>query len=296
MLRWRITLGILIVATLVGLAWADHGAALPGTWLIPVLVLAVMLATQEIAGLESAGGLRPVRWVDYVGNLSVAAAGWFPVVVGWLQGVARTDIPEAGCEAMVIALGGAVVLAFGVEIYRYQRPGGRTGDLAATVFSLVYVGVLLGFHTLIRMGWGVGAMASVIIVTKMGDTGAYTIGRLFGRHKLAPALSPGKTVEGAAGAIAFALLGSWVTFQILMPRLGRPLHFQAPWWGWILFGIAVGAVGMLGDLAESLLKRDVGKKDSSTLVPGFGGVLDILDSLLLAAPVAYVFWRLGIVG
>ena len=159
----------------------------------------------------------------------------------------------------------------------------------------------------IRLFWGVGAMAAWIISVKMGDIGAYTVGRLFGSNKMSPTISPGKTVEGALGALVFALIGSWISFhgivsvrrppfmasmhgsRLMSNRSGLPS-------GWIIFGLLMGSVGMLGDLAESLLKRDVGCKDSSAWMPGFGGVLDILDSLLLSAPIAWLCWSMGIVG
>ena len=130
----------------------------------------------------------------------------------------------------------------------------------------------------------------------MGDTGAYTVGRLIGRHKMSPYISPGKTIEGAVGALAIATLASWAAFRWLVPISTDPSLVRGPWWGWIVFGLAIGLVGMAGDLAESLLKRDVGQKDSSTWMPGFGGILDMLDSILLAAPVAYALFALGIVG
>jgi phosphatidate cytidylyltransferase len=128
----------------------------------------------------------------------------------------------------------------------------------------------------------------------MGDTGAYTVGRIFGRHKMAPRLSPGKTIEGAVGAIIFACLGAWLSFRYLIPAMSPTEIPAAIPGGWAIYGVLVGVVGLFGDLAESFIKRDVGRKDSSTWMPGFGGVLDILDSLLLAAPVAWLCWILGI--
>jgi phosphatidate cytidylyltransferase len=108
---------------------------------------------------------------------------------------------------------------------------------------------------------------------------------------MAPLISPGKTIEGAVGALATACLAAWIMICHVLP-LSKP----GPWWGWIAFGLLVGAAGILGDLAESLLKRDAGRKDSSTWLPGFGGVLDIIDSLLLSAPVAWFCWASGLVG
>jgi phosphatidate cytidylyltransferase len=136
----------------------------------------------------------------------------------------------------------------------------------------------------------------LVIVVKMGDTGAYTVGRLIGRHKMAPRLSPGKTIEGAAGAILFACLGGWLSFRYLGPVMVFPTwhdsHCAAG--GWWIYGLCLGIAGLIGDLAESLIKRDIGRKDSSTWMPGFGGILDILDSLLLAAPIAWFCWAWGI--
>jgi len=161
---------------------------------------------------------------------------------------------------------------------------------------LVYVSMMLCHAVQMRLMWGVGALAAWVIVVKMGDTGAYCVGRLIGRHKLAPALSPGKTIEGAVGSLAFSCLGAWMAFQWLVPLDVPPWIEPGPWWGWIAFGLLVGAAGMVGDLAESLIKREAGAKDSSTWLPGFGGVLDILDSLLLSAPVAWFCWASGLVG
>jgi phosphatidate cytidylyltransferase len=175
----------------------------------------------------------------------------------------------------------------------YTKPGGTVGGIAATCFAVVYVGLMFAFLVQLRLARGMGALATLLIVVKMSDIGAYTVGRLIGRHKMAPRLSPGKTIEGACGALAFALLASWAAFHWLVPAL--QLHWQrpCPWWGWVAFGILIGAAGMLGDLAESLIKRDVGRKDSSTWLPGFGGVLDMVDSVLLAAPVAWFWWRVA---
>jgi phosphatidate cytidylyltransferase len=196
----------------------------------------------------------------------------------------------------VLSLVFAVWLSFVAEMYRYRKPGGNIANLAAAVFTLVYVGFMLSFAVQLRVWWGMAALASWIIVVKMGDIGAYIVGRLIGRHKMAPLISPGKTIEGAMGALAFSYLGSWLTFRWLVPVLMPELFDPHPWWGWIAFGLLAGTAGMFGDLFESLLKRDVGRKDSSTWLPGFGGVLDIIDSLLLSAPVACFCWAFGLVG
>ncbi len=181
------------------------------------------------------------------------------------------------------------VVAAGRQATRPNAAGG--------ILAVLYVGMMLYSAVSLRMLHGIGAVAAWIIVVKMGDSGAYFIGRSFGRHKLAPHLSPGKTIEGAIGGLASACLGSWLAFQFLVPYCSPSSDYTpGPWWGWIVFGLLVGAAGMMGDLVESLLKRDAGRKDSSTWMPGFGGVLDILDSLLLSAPVAWFCWASGMVG
>jgi phosphatidate cytidylyltransferase len=107
---------------------------------------------------------------------------------------------------------------------------------------------------------------------------------------MAPLLSPKKTWEGATGAIVFSCLGTWLTFQYLVPWLTGASVVATPWWRAMIYGGVLSAVGMFGDLVESLLKRDLGVKDSSPWLKGLGGILDLLDSLLATAPVAYLFW------
>jgi phosphatidate cytidylyltransferase len=120
---------------------------------------------------------------------------------------------------------------------------------------------------------------------------------LIGKHKLAPSVSPGKTWEGAFGGVLFALLAAWLLVTYAAPAiLGEGAAESFGLRSVALYAIALMASGLVGDLAESLLKRDAGVKDSSAWMPGFGGVLDLLDSLLLAAPVAYLFWAMGWMG
>jgi len=303
MLYWRLLLGTLIVAALVGLCWLDHVLAVPGLVLVPLAVVLAVLASGEIVTLVSAGGARPLGWIVLCGNTLLVLAAWLPAAM-WSRTGAVSASPStfshpavaASAEGVLLTFGLVVLLAFVAEMYRYEKPGGVIANLAAAVFAVGYVGVLLSVVVLLRLAYGVAALASLVIVVKMGDTGAYTVGRIFGRHKMAPALSPGKTLEGAAGAMLFACAGSWATFAWLVPAVGPPGTMGGVPWGWLPFGLLVGLVGMVGDLAESLLKRDGGRKDSSRWMPGFGGILDLLDSVLPAAPVAYACWRLALVG
>jgi phosphatidate cytidylyltransferase len=135
------------------------------------------------------------------------------------------------------------------------------------------------------------AVVSVIAVVKAADVGAYVVGKLIGTHKMSPTISPGKTWEGAGGAVFFGCVASILTIGFFGESTGD-LHFGPNIPEMIVYGLSLSGAGMLGDLAESLLKRDASCKDSSAWVPGMGGILDILDSILFAAPVAYVCWTI----
>jgi phosphatidate cytidylyltransferase len=299
MLRWRLLLGILIIAALVALCWLDAKSTVPGLWLLPLAMIVAVLCTAELLNLARAVGLRPLRRPVVFGNILLVASGWLAMLEqAWRQGWPPLEGNTGYAWEFVVpsVFGAAVLLVFLGEMWRYEKPGGNTANLATGVFALVYIGMTLCFAVQLRIVWGIGALAAWVIAVKMGDVGAYTVGRLIGRHKMAPLLSPGKTVEGAIGALAFSCLGSWLAFRWLVPLATPEWVEPGPQWGWIAFGLLVGAAGMIGDLAESLLKRDAGRKDSSDWLPGFGGVLDILDSLLLSAPVAWFCWAFGLVG
>jgi phosphatidate cytidylyltransferase len=299
MLRWRLLLGTLIIAALAAICWLDVNATVPGSWLLPIAVIAAVLATNEVLDLAALAGLRPLRWTVYAGNVVLVVSTWLAMLEQhWRKGWPLEWGPAAYAWEVVVlfAFGAAVFFVVFGEMWRYQKPGGNMANLATGVFTVVYVGMMLCLAVEMRIVWGVGALAAWVIVVKMGDTGAYTVGRLIGRHKMAPAISPGKTLEGAVGAVVFSCFGAWAAFRWLVPAMTPSSVQPGPWWGWIAFGFLVGIAGLAGDLAESLLKRDVGVKDSSTWMPGFGGVLDILDSLLLSAPVAWFCWASGLVG
>jgi phosphatidate cytidylyltransferase len=163
---------------------------------------------------------------------------------------------------------------------------GRTINLALTLFAFGYIVVLGSFLYRIRLlDGGFLLLIYVVATAKVSDTGALLVGRLFGRHKLIPWISPNKTVEGFLGGIAAGLAFSLLTHDLLAK--GRFGIFTA-----VFFGIAVSLASVSGDLLESMLKRDSGIKDSGRFLPGLGGVLDIVDSLLISAPAAYFIFRL----
>ncbi len=177
------------------------------------------------------------------------------------------------------------LLAAVVMHSRNHRVEGAMANAGGTLLAIVYLGVLPGFFLPICMSHSAWMMLAIICVVKSADIGAYATGHAIGKHKLIPWLSPGKTVEGFLGGLAFAgVVGAGAAALFPQPGLGPVLAFFG--------GAFLGAVGQVGDLLESLLKRDAGVKDSGR-VPGFGGVLDILDSPLLAAPAAY--WMLKLI-
>jgi len=301
MLRWRLLLGSLIVAALVALCWLDYRATVPGMFLLPLAVLAALMGTQEILALAARAQLHPLRWTVYAGNVLLVFGSWLLMLQATIQygldlKILEDPVVQIGTAlGVLLALGVSILLIVIGEMWRYEKPGGNIANIAAGVFAIVYIGLMLSFAVQMRLSCGIGSLAAWVIVVKMGDTGAYTVGRLIGRHKIAPLISPGKTIEGAFGDLAFSCLGAWIAFECIIPFTTPAYVGRGPWWGWIVFGLLVGVAGMIGDLVESLMKRDVGVKDSSTWLPGFGGVLDILDSLLLSAPVAWICWATGLV-
>jgi phosphatidate cytidylyltransferase len=134
---------------------------------------------------------------------------------------------------------------------------------------------------MVRIDFGPWHLLMLIFVVKSSDIGAYAFGRLFGKHKFSPVISPKKTWEGMAGAVVAAAVVA-VAFAVSCDIMA--------WWLGVLFGVGFAFIGQMGDLAESMLKRDAEKKDASNNVPGFGGILDVVDSVLVTAPFGYLFF------
>jgi phosphatidate cytidylyltransferase len=299
MLRWRLILGTLIIAAFVGLCVLDYRAPWPGIYLLPVAVVLSLLGAGELLAMFRKLGHDPLAWTVYGGTLLTILFAGAP---GLLP---STYVDEATGQLGWLAMGlaAALLIAIGGELSRYESPGRSTVQLALAGFAILYAGGFMGFIVQLRLlgagsqyggRLGMLALVSLIATVKMSDTGQYAFGRLFGKHKLAPVVSPGKTWEGAVGGIALAVITAWVVFSVVARAMLGPAGVGVDVTTIVLFGVAIALTGIAGDLAESLLKRDAGVKDSSTWLPGFGGVLDLLDSLLGAAPVAYMYWALEI--
>lgn len=283
MLRTRLWVGALLVivaaAALVGDQWVA-----PYYPFLFVLVLTLALAGGvELIRLLSTFA-RPSPWLCFAGLVLVITANWpahLPATS--LSGVSPW-LWVAGAFAVF------VLVAFVVEMATMQEPGTSITRIALVVWLVAYLGLLPSFLAQVR--WlgttrtdGLMALLLAIFVPKCGDIGAYCTGRLIGRHPMTPLLSPKKTWEGSVGGLALA-----VAAAVALDRLGpaRMLHHELALE--VGFGLAMAVAGMLGDLAESLIKRDVRQKDASQAVPGFGGVLDVVDALLFAGPVAYLWF------
>ncbi len=298
-LFWRIIIGASLVCLLLGACYLDHVLEqildIPGVALFPVLMIFAMASTKEVLELTISGGVRPIRWVVYTSCAIVICSSWFTPL--WYR-FARTLYERwhtSPSDWTLFALAAGLMLVFIAEMRRYTRPGGITVNVAASVFAMLYIGLLFSFLVQIRLTWGLRALLATLAAVKMGDTGAYLVGKSIGRSKLAPGISPKKTIEGAVGAVASSCLGAWLVLEVLIPGSGLSAAHHTPPWGWLAFGILTGVFGILGDLAESLIKRDVARKDSGRWIPGFGGLLDLVDSVLISSPVAYACWAFEIV-
>jgi phosphatidate cytidylyltransferase len=272
--------------------WPLAGVDL-GPWLcngaVCTLLLLILgaLAAREVTGFVRKSDYRPNRFV-----VQMFAAGLVvgPYISFNLRETAWYD-ESWGMLWLSIALG----LAFLLQAAR-RGTEHATLNVASTVFIIVYTGGLAGYMTRLRMeigGYeGVAILLFSVFLVKINDVGAYFTGRTFGKHKLIPWLSPGKTWEGFVGGILVTIacavgVGSWLHFAGVA---ALPDGAWAYPWGLIGFGLLMGLLSVAGDLVASLLKRDAAVKDSGDSIPGMGGVLDILDSPLLAAPVAWFFW------
>jgi len=276
MLKHRLFFGILMTLSFTGIVVLDDPAqrrmGLPsGTILALLIAFLIILAQLELANLASAKGMKIFIPVSTIASILLATTWYWP------------QFTEVSPHTYLF-----FVMAFtlsGLFLYQYAFYG-ATGVLAncgINCFSIIYLGLLSGFVLAMRIDFGLWPFLMFIFAVKCSDIGAYAIGSLFGKHKFSPKISPGKTWEGMAGAIASAMVVAFVFaigFDIMV------------WWLAFIFGFCFACIAQAGDLVESMIKRDAEYKDSSNKVPGFGGVLDIVDSPLAAAPFAYLFFML----
>lgn len=232
-------------------------------FLIEIAVFALAASCEAFDMIERKR-LRPMRRTGTACILLMVVGAWW----GGIAGLAHANLF-------------AVLMLLAVATLRSTQRVSMILDAACTLLCVQYVGWLFSFLVLLRaLPSGAGLVTLLIGLITLTDTGAYFIGRAFGRHKLAPALSPKKTIEGSLGGL---MLSAWLGFK-MCPMFGLPpLHGLA-------LGAGVSLFGQLGDIWESALKREVNLKDAGELLGGHGGVLDRFDSMAFAGPFFYLYW------
>jgi phosphatidate cytidylyltransferase len=316
MLKHRLLMSAVLIPATIALFYWDHQTGEQALLLFLLVIVLSARATWELVTLARNAGLCP--------SLPLALAGsWAMICIGWTpyreRGWGSTFRERGGWESMwtirnfgpdFFLLGVITIVLILNAVWRFPRCtvsvdskedlttsssltcGREIATLGFELFSVVYLGIFLEITTQLRMhSNGYFALGALVVAAKTGDIGAYTFGRLIGGPKMVPRLSPGKTWAGGVGHLLTAGICSVAWLCWLGPMI------SPEWSSWhvmpaVVFGIVVGFAGLIGDLAESLIKRDFGVKDAPALLPGFGGLLDLLDSILLAGPVAYAMWHL----
>ena len=242
-----------------------------GPYFMLTVALMVFFGSREFFGMLEAKGLRPSTVAGIVCCLALVFYSWFR------EGIYHD-----------LVLAGSVLTLMVLEL-RHRTVDSAATHIGTTLFALLYVGWLGSHLVLLRemprltgMDYAMGAnfVYLAVVYTWGSDTGAYVIGKLLGRRPLLARVSPKKSLEGSLGGLAFAALGGWIAHMTFANSFIGPVTA-------ILLGVVVAAVGQFGDMVESLLKRDLEFKDSDTILPGHGGVLDRFDSLMFSVPVVY---------
>ena len=291
MLRWRLLMSCLLIPALIALFAADQNLGRPATLLAAFCALVSLRSAWELSELLTVRNFRPS--FHLVGPLAVTVA-----LFGWLHLHLQSNYPITVLHSLgfiAAAIAAAFLILLTHEAFRFDSPGNSMESLGAHLIIILYAGALTALTAQLR--WfpraelGYFSLASVIVCVKCGDTCAYTFGRLWGKRKLTPKLSPGKTGMGFVGALVGSTTGAWLWLNFAGQLFqAKPQAAQLPIV--IAYGLSIGIAGLVGDLCESLIKRDVGKKDASAILPGFGGLLDLVDSPLYAGPIALAWWIL----
>jgi phosphatidate cytidylyltransferase len=285
MLKYRLIFGTLMTIGFIALVLFDGrldgslsvqkpDVQVQATLLAVFLIIVAVPANLELARLIKTSGAKIFLPITIVSSAAMGTV-WY-----WSQFFADKNRIAALAFAFIVCL--SVLAIFLWQGVKYAA-GGAFTNCGANLLALLYLGALTSFVMAVRIDFGPIVFLMYMFVIKCADIGAYTIGRLFGKHQFSPVLSPKKTWEGMAGAVVFAVVVSSIFAFVcgIMSLMGA-----------ILFGVIFAFLGQLGDLAESMLKRAAQLKDSSSSVPGFGGVLDVIDSPLACGVFAYLFFML----
>jgi phosphatidate cytidylyltransferase len=249
------------------------GAVIIASLFVVKAVFVAVIAAAVVVGLWELSSRLAEKKNIRMPLVPLAAGGTGMVVAGYLRGA------EGALVATALTLTAALVWRMA------QPPEDYLRDVTAAAFAALYVPFLATFVALmLAAGDGAWRVLVFLVLTVVSDTGAYAVGWRLGKHKLAPRISPGKTREGLLGAVAFSMGAGALCLHFLIDG--------GTWWQGLLLGLAVAVSATLGDLGESMIKRDLGIKDMGRLLPGHGGIMDRLDSLLPTAPVVWLLFVL----
>jgi phosphatidate cytidylyltransferase len=280
----RVAFAVVAIPVVVGIAWL-------GAWVFAsLLAVAAALGAREVYGFARQQGIEPLE------RTGMVAAALTPLAVALTIFAPGTVSELIGSGYLLL---GFLLGVLALALWRRGPTGRPLPAAAVTIFGVLYAGWLLSFALRLRHPYatasfddarvGMALLFYPLILTWIGDSLAMAGGRTFGGPKMAPVISPNKTwaggISGLFGTVAVSLIYAAVVFT----RVGVSVSLGEA----LIFGVVISVVGQVGDLAESLFKREIGVKDSSTLIPGHGGVLDRLDSLYFVVPVTALLYRLA---
>ena len=281
MLKYRLIFGTLMTIAFIGIVLLNgyfdgyltgspvYDKPFRGTLVVILIALLMVPALFELSKLAGAKGVKILLPCSLPAAVLISTSYYWPFFVFTF-------------DIFTLFLAFTLMTCFLYQRIRYGLSG-VLANCGAACFSILYLGLLGAFVPATYVDFGPWHLLMFIFVVKCSDIGAYTAGLLLGKHKFSPVISPKKTWEGMAGAVVLAALVA-VAFAVFCDIMSWRLA--------IVFGVVFAFIGQLGDLAESMLKRDAETKDSSNSVPGFGGILDVVDSILITAPFGYLFFSL----
>lgn len=279
MLKQRVRSGILMGAALLAALYF-----LPPAGAVAVLTVLCGLGMWEYFELLRAGGIPHQKWPGMIGGMVLIVATW----------ICHSLVPGSKVSLEVEALVLFATLAFVIVRQMFIPPVDQAmRSVASTMFGVLYIAWLFNFLNKLLLVFGFEEGRWLIfylaLVVKLTDVGAFFIGSRLGGPKFFPAISPAKTWSGVLGGLATGMAFSYVGLHLMQSKM---VHLPFNWVDALALGFLLSVAGILGDLIESMLKRSSGVKDSGQIIQGMGGFLDVVDSLIFAAPVLYIYMRL----